>query len=162
MVNLYQLLKHKGVFFSFLVSAILCTLSLVTIIAGLGSEPLTNKEMYQLSAFDFSLYINYILFIIAVILALIFPAVYFVQNFKESKKLLIIIPMLIGLFVLCYAMASSEIGPGLLKAANNMGVDGGTMKMIETMLFVAYLLFVVSIAAIIFASVRPLFLNTKK
>lgn len=162
MVNLYQFLKTKGLQISFVVAGVLCVLSLITIIAGLGSTPLTNKEMYTLSAFDFSLYISYFLFIIAVIVALVFPTIYFAQNIKDSKKLLILIPILLGIFLVCYLIGSSEIDPSLLKAANKMGVDGGTMKLLDTLLYVAYFLFFLSLAAIVFATLRPLFLNTKK
>lgn len=162
MVNLYQLLKNKGLLISFIVAAFLCILSLITIIVGLGDKPLTNKEMYELSAFDSSLWISYILFIISIIIALVFPTVYFIQNIKDSKKLLIMLPILVGVFLVCYIIASPEIPANLLKAANKMGVTGGTIKIIDTLLYMAYLLFVVSILAIAFATLRPLFINNKK
>jgi hypothetical protein len=156
MVKLYQFLKVHGVLIGFSVGGVLSVLSFLVIIMGLEKN-LTNKEMYDVSAFDFGLFVNYILLFVSVIVAAVFPIIYLAKNFKESIKMLIGMGVVILIGIVAYVMASGTITPDIAKGAAQMKMTEGNVKLTETFLYLGYWLFFASLGAVVFSVVRPLF-----
>ncbi len=155
MVKAYQFLKKHGVTIGFGAGGVLAILSILFIILGLGKEA-SNTELYASSAFNFGLFITYILFFAAVIVSLVFPSVYLAQNIKESTKLLISLGLLIVIFIISYAMASGAVTPNIAKAVATAKMGDGSLKFTETILFLGYALFFIAIGAVVFGFVRPM------
>lgn len=156
MVQAYQFLKKHGVLIGFTAGGLLSVLSFAVIILGLDKN-LTNKELYDVGVFDFGLWVNYLLFFISVAVAMIFPLIYLVQNFKESTKFLATLGAGILLSVVAYSVASGEITPDFAKSAAQMKMTNGNVKFTEAALFLGYWLFFAALASVVFAIVRPMF-----
>jgi hypothetical protein len=155
MVKAYQFLKKYGVTIGFASGSFLSIVAFLILILGLPTG-VDNKALYEESAFNFGLFVTYILLISAIAVALIFPAIYTAQNFKESTKMLISIVVLLVIGIISYALASGAVTPDIAKGVASMKMTEGNIKLTEGILYLGYLLFFAAIGAVIFSFVRPM------
>lgn len=109
MTGAYQFLKKYGVAISFSSGAILVALMYIIIAGSLPEYSLSDEDLYEMSSFDFGIYITYFLIAAACFCVALFSLIYVARNPKESIKGLIGFGILVVLFGVTYAM-----GDGLL------------------------------------------------
>lgn len=101
---------------------------------------------------NYGLITVYIIFAIATLSALVFPAIQLFQDLKKALTALIGIVALVVIYLLCYVMASSEP-----LTVGDKFVSAETMKFVEANIYLAYAMFGVSVLAIVYASVSRYF-----
>ena len=97
---------------------------------------------------DYGLYVAYAFFGFAVLLAIVFPAIQMIRNFKGAVKTLIAVAVVALLFLLCYSMSVAEP-----LTSGEQTVSAGTMKIVEAWIYMAYIILG---GAILSAVVAPL------
>ncbi len=120
MTGAYQFLKKYGVAIGFGVGALLSVLMYVIILSGFPEFSPTKKELYGTAIFDFGIYVTYILIFIAIVLVIIFPAIYAAQNPKESLKGLIGFLVVLVLFFVTYAMGDGFLTEELVNSDQSL------------------------------------------
>ncbi len=119
-------------------------------------EVLSGWEFLVWNRIDFALIWAYILALIAVFAAIIFPLISILSNPKGLVRLAMVIVGAAVLVLISYLMASGsplEI-IGYTGTANS---DPSTLKMIDTGLFVTYILFGLALASILYAIISKAF-----
>ena len=101
---------------------------------------------------NFGIPLAYIALAIAAVAAVAFPAIQMAQDLKKAKIALAGVGILLLVFILSYVMAGSEA-----LTTNYETVEGSQMKLIEGSLYMVYILFTVSVIAILYASVSRYF-----
>ena len=105
---------------------------------------------------DIALMWAYILVLITLIAAIAFPLVAVISNPKALVRLLIVLAGFVVLVVISYLLASDT-------AIEIIGYDGtgnsdpGTLKMVDTVLFLTYMLFGLAVGSILYAIVSRAF-----
>jgi hypothetical protein len=101
----------------------------------------------------------YIMLIISVVLLLIFAIYQMATNFEEAKKGLVAVLFLGGIFLISYLMASDELPKflGAQKFIDDGIISPKIMKWIDAGLIWSYIILVLSIVSIVYASVSRLF-----
>ena len=96
-----------------------------------------------------------VLFVIAALVALIFPAVFYIMNPRHIVRNIIFLGVVALVIFISYQLASDEI----LNLVNYNGPDNvpGTLKLADTGLFVTYLLGAVAFLLIIFSEIYRAF-----
>lgn len=102
---------------------------------------------------DLGLYLFYILLVIAVACATVFPLIYMVKNFQEAKKTLIGVVVLLGIFLLSYAIASGDVLPSW----ERFNISSGQSKLIGGGLISLYIMIGLSIVALVYNEVMDFF-----
>ena len=100
----------------------------------------------------------YVFLGIAIIVAVVFPAIQMFQNFKSAIAALAGIGALVLLFLLCYSMSAAETF-SIQSGAETITVDGGQMKAVEACLYLYYIMLGFTILCVL---VTPLFQYIKK
>ena len=97
---------------------------------------------------DYMLLWNFILLVIAIVLALAFTVVSLVMNPKRAVRSLIILAAIGVIIFICYQFSSGEP----LKLVNYNGPDNvpSTLKFVDTGLFLTYFLVIVAFGTILF------------
>lgn len=119
-------------------------------------EVLSGWEYLVWNRIDISLIWAYFLVVIAIIAAIIFPLISILSNPKGLVRLALVIAGAAVLVLLSYFMASGsplEI-IGYTGTANS---NPSTLKMIDTGLFVTYILFGMALASILYAIISKAF-----
>ncbi|MCH2023453.1 MAG: hypothetical protein MK207_13335 [Saprospiraceae bacterium] len=116
MTGAYQFLKKYGVAIGFGLGTILCLLMYVIILSGYPEFNPTEKELYELSIFDFGLFTTYFLVCLAIILVVAFSGMYVARNPKESVKGLIAFGVLLVLFFISYSMGDGSLTTELVNS----------------------------------------------
>ena len=101
---------------------------------------------------DFGLPLTYIIFTVALLSAVVFPAIQLFQDVKKAITALVGLVGLALLYLLCYAIAKSE--PLILTEET---ISAETMKFVEANLFMTYITFAIALIAIIYSSVSQYF-----
>lgn len=101
---------------------------------------------------DFGLYIMYLLTLVAVGAAVVFPLMYMVKNFAEAKKALLGLAGMLVLFLISWMIASSDVMP----AWEKYNISGSEAKLIGGGLICMYLMIFVSIGAMVYGEVKNL------
>lgn len=105
-----------------------------------------------------SFYWSYLLFFIAFIGIVIFTVYQMITVKGDKKKSVVSLVAIIVIFVLAYAMSSSEIpqfyGAKALIAEGTLTPN--TVKMVDTGLYATYILAVLSIGALVYTSVSKI------
>ena len=105
---------------------------------------------------DIALMWAYILILITLIAAIVFPLIAVISNPKALIRLVIVLAGFAVLVVVSYLMASDT-------AMEIIGYDGtgnsdpGTLKMVDTVLFVTYMLFGLALGSILYAIISKAF-----
>lgn len=104
---------------------------------------------------DIGLYAGYILMAVTLVLAIIFPVVSFIKNFKigKSKIILATLVTLTILLFICYYFSSGDVG--ILK--DKFGMTSIEFKLIGGAIITSYFLFAASIMVAIYSEVNNKF-----
>lgn len=121
------------------------------------------SEQINILGWRLNVFINwaYFLTIVCAAVAVIFPLVQMAMNPKGSKKSFVLIGLVALIFIIAYMLASPEVAkfPGYEAFFNTQ--DGSnpenTSKLIDAGLWATYLLFFLSLAAILWAEITKLF-----
>jgi len=108
---------------------------------------------------DTGLYLSYLLVIVAVVGAAIAPVVLAVLN-GDTKSLMKAGALTVGLLVLfgvCWGISGDEVTPIYENATSMITIDAGVSKSVGGGLYMFYIMFAVSIVAIIWAEVSKFF-----
>jgi hypothetical protein len=97
---------------------------------------------------DYLIIWNYILLVIALILALVFPVIFILKNPKRAVRIIIVLLALLVLVFISYQFASDEP----LNLVNYNGPDNipSTLKIVDTGLFLTYFMILLAFGAIIY------------
>ena len=101
---------------------------------------------------DYSLLFVYFVFGIALVTVLAFPAIQLFRNFKKALTALAGVTGLVAIYFLCYMLAKPE--PFV---SGDISVSAMTMKFVEANIFMTYIVFAISILAIIYSFVASYF-----
>jgi hypothetical protein len=105
---------------------------------------------------DIALIWAYILVIITLIAALVFPLIAVIKNPKALVRLLLILAGTAVLVVIAYLL-SNDTPIEIIGYTGTANTDPGTLKMIDTVLFITYMLFGLAIASILYAVISRAF-----
>lgn len=89
------------------------------------------------SLINIGIYLTYILFAVAIIALIVFPIYFMLNNFKKAKGGLLGMLVLVGVFVISYALAPADQGVFY----ENFGIGSGTSKLIGGGLITTYIIF---------------------
>ena len=99
---------------------------------------------------DIALMWAYILILITLIAAIAFPLVAVISNPKALIRLLIVLAGFAVLVVVSYLLAS-DTAMEIIGYEGTGNTDPGTLKMVDTVLFVTYMLFGLALGSILYA-----------
>ncbi len=102
---------------------------------------------------DISLYIAYLLIIVAALSAIIFPLIYVIKHPKEAKDILIGFSVMLAIFLVSYLIASDNVLPRW----TNYGVGPTEAKFISAGLISFYILVVIAIVTALYAEISKIF-----
>ncbi len=105
---------------------------------------------------DIALIWAYILVLITLIASLVFPLIAVISNPKALIRLLAVLAGAAVLLVISYIL-SKDTPIDIIGYTGTDNSDPGTLKMIDTVLFVTYMLFGLAIASIIYAIISRAF-----
>ena len=97
----------------------------------------------------------YIIFAIAIVLAVLFPIINIISNPKGAMRTLIGFGALIVIFGISYLLASDAPVPN--PAENGYFTDAATLKLTDVGLYSGYAMFALALIAIIFGEIRNAF-----
>ena len=101
---------------------------------------------------DYGIPFMYIIFAVALLLALVFPAIQIFSDFKKAIVGLLSVVGLIGLYLLCFVLAKGE--------ALTLGEkfhSAETIKFVNASLFMGYISFLLSLLAIAYSAISGFF-----
>ena len=105
---------------------------------------------------DIALIWAYVLVLITLIASLVFPLIAVISNPKALMRLLAVLAAAAVLIVISYVL-SKDTPIDIIGYTGTDNSDPGTLKMIDTVLFVTYMLFGLAIASIIYAIISRAF-----
>ncbi|MFH0757376.1 MAG: hypothetical protein V2B15_08825 [Bacteroidota bacterium] len=105
---------------------------------------------------DIALIWAYILILLTLLASIIFPLISVLSNTKALVRLLIVLAGAVVLVIISYLM-SSDAPINIIGYTGTDNSDPGTLKMIDTVLFVTYILFGMALASILYAIVSKAF-----
>jgi hypothetical protein len=111
--------------------------------------------MEDQNIFDIVLYIGYFLVAVAVIAAVVLPLI---KSFADPRSLITIGAGIVGLgiiFLIGYALSSSEVLPYYSRA--DIAIDSGGSKLIGGAIITMYILIGLAILSIAFTEISKLF-----
>ena len=92
----------------------------------------------------------YVFFALALLLAILFPAIQMVRDFKKALKTLAGVGIFVVIFLVCYTISVAE--PMTTSSGEDtITVSGESMKMVEAWLYMTYVMFAGAILAVIIA-----------
>lgn len=98
---------------------------------------------------DFGLYAFYVLLAVAILAAIVFPIINGIKSPKELKGSLIGLGVLLVIFVISYAVSSSEVSSRQM----SLGVDETEMKLIGAGILMFYITLFLSIIGLIYSEI---------
>ncbi len=105
---------------------------------------------------DIALIWAYILVLITLLASIIFPLIAVISNTKALVRLLFVLAGAAVLVIISYLM-SSDASIDIIGYTGTENSDPGTLKMIDTVLFVTYILFGMAIGSILYAIISKTF-----
>lgn len=102
---------------------------------------------------DLGLYASYLMTILAIAGAVLFPLIYLIKNPQNAKGALIGIVAIAVLFGVSYAVSGDEVRTIYTK----FGVDAGQSKLIGSSLIALYILSIAAVVAAFYAEVTRFF-----
>ncbi|NOR33277.1 MAG: hypothetical protein GQ579_01215 [Bacteroidales bacterium] len=105
---------------------------------------------------DISLIWAYILIIITLIASIVFPLIAVISNPKALVRLLMVLAGAAVLVVISYVLAKGT-AIDIIGYTGTDNRDPGTLKMIDTVLFVTYMLFGLALGSILYAIISKAF-----
>ncbi len=105
---------------------------------------------------DIALMWAYFLILITLIAAIVFPLVAVISNPKALIRLLIVLAGFAVLVVVSYLL-SSDTAMEIIGYDGTGNTDPGTLKMVDTVLFLTYMLFGLAVGSILYAIISKAF-----
>jgi len=105
---------------------------------------------------DIALIWAYILVLITLVATIVFPLIAVIQNRKALFRLLLVLAGAAVLVVISYLL-SKDTPIEIIGYTGTDNSDPGTLKMIDTVLFITYMLFGMAIASILYAVISRAF-----
>ncbi len=99
---------------------------------------------------NYGIIIAYILLAVAVLAAIVFPIIHFIQHPKNAKRALVGIVALIVVVGISYAL-SSDVNP------SKMEITPEAVKQVDTGLFAFYILAALAIISLVYSEVSKFF-----
>ncbi|NNF01651.1 MAG: hypothetical protein HKN22_03125 [Bacteroidia bacterium] len=99
------------------------------------------------------LFVTYALIFIGLAACIVFPLMHMSKNPKGAKKSMIGIGGIIVLFILAYAVSSSDVAPALVE---KFGTTPGTSKRVGAALIMVYITGIAAAGLTIFAELKQL------
>ena len=121
-----------------------------------ASEVLSGWELLVWSRVDIALVWAYILILLTAIAAIVFPLISILANPKGLIRLALVLVGAAVLVLISYFMASGTT-IDIIGYNGTGNSDPGTLKMVDTVLFVTYILFGMALASILYAIVSKAF-----
>ena len=121
-----------------------------------ASEVLSGWELLVWNRIDIALVWAYILVLLTAIAAIVFPLISILTNPKGLIRLAIVLAGAAVLVLVSYLMASGS-PLEIIGYTGTGNSDPGTLKMVDTTLFVVYILFGMALASILYAIVSKAF-----
>ena len=121
-----------------------------------ASEVLSGWELLVWNRVDIALIWAYILVLLTAIAALVFPFISILANTKGLIRLALVLVGAAVLVLISYFMASGT-PIDIIGYTGTGNSDPATLKMVDTVLFVTYLLFGIALASILYAVVSKAF-----
>lgn len=100
--------------------------------------------------YDVGIYACYVLIFVTVIAAVVFPLVQITQNPKALVKTGVGVAALLVLFLISYALSSSEV----TAKYTTMGVGEGGSKMIGAGLIMFYIILIAAIVGMVYSEIN--------
>jgi hypothetical protein len=119
-------------------------------------EVLSGWERMVWFRTDIALVWAYILVILTLVAAVVFPLISVLSNPKALIRLLAVLAGAAVLVVISYFTSSAE-PIDIIGYTGTDNSDPGTLKMIDTVLFVTYMLFGLALASILYAIISKAF-----
>ena len=121
-----------------------------------ASEVLSGWELLVWNRVDIALVWAYILILLTAIAAIVFPLISILANPKGLIRLAIVLVGAAVLVLVAYFMASGT-PIDIIGYSGTGNSDPGTLKMVDTILYVTYILFGMALASILYAIVSKAF-----
>ena len=119
-------------------------------------EHLSGWEYLVWFRTDIALIWAYVLILITALASLIFPLISVISNPRALIRLLAVLVGAAILVVIAYLL-SSDVPLDIIGYTGTDNSDPGTLKMIDTSLFVTYALFIVALGSILYATISKAF-----
>lgn len=119
-------------------------------------DHLSGWEILVYKRTDVALIWAYILFIITAIASIVFPLISVFSNKKSLIRLVLVLAGAAALIVISYLMAS-EAPIDIVGYTGASNKNPGTLKMVDTTLFVTYMLFGMALVSILYSIVSRVF-----
>ncbi len=121
-----------------------------------ASEVLSGWELLVWNRVDIALVWAYILVLLTAIAAIVFPLISILANPKGLIRLALVLVGAAVLVLISYFMASGT-PIDIIGYSGTGNSDPGTLKMVDTILYVTYILFGMALASILYAIVSKAF-----
>ncbi|MBP6185078.1 MAG: hypothetical protein KA479_09070 [Saprospiraceae bacterium] len=155
---MYQFLNKYGQVAAFGLGTAITLLFFIQIMSGISTfEGLSKEDQLQTGIFNFGLGASIFLVILCTIAIIGFGIVYMIKNSKESIKGLVPFLVLIGIFLVSYAMAKPATEGPLLAVAQRFELTAGQEKFIVAGLSTSLILLFGATIAFIAAEIRNFF-----
>jgi hypothetical protein len=123
----------------------------VTEVSETSIKDVTSGWEYMLySRADIALVWAYILVLLTLIAAIVFPLIAVISNPKALVRLLMVLAGFAILVVISYVL-SSDATLDIIGYTGTENSDPGTLKMVDTVLFLTYMLFGLAVGSILYA-----------
>ena len=119
-------------------------------------DHLSGWELMVYFRTDIAIVWAYILFILTAISAIVFPLISVFSNKKALIRLLVVLVGSAAVIVVSYLLASGS-PIDIIGYAGDANKNPGTLKMVDTTLFVTYMLFGLALASILYSIVSRVF-----
>ena len=105
---------------------------------------------------DYLMIFAYVIFGVTLLSAVVFAVLPIFKNFKKAIPVLLVIVGAVAFYFVCYMLASGEPFT-ITTGTGDSTTSGGVMKFVEANMFMTYIVFAVSILAILYSSVASYF-----
>ncbi len=160
---MYKFLTKNGQTMAFGLGVLISVIFLGSVLSGSGEFAMMTKEQQaETGIFNFGLVGSMALIIIAIVLLLGFGLAQIFSNFKSSVKGLIGFGILLAIFLLTYATASTEVSPYIQGAIDKFQESGsvftdGNLKFISAGISTSGILVAAAAVAFVLSEVRNFF-----
>ena len=160
---MYNFLTKNGQSLAFGLGTIIVVLFLINIFTGLPSfEALPEEQQDSTGIFNFGITGAITLVIIAALAMVLFGLFHVATNFKSSRKGIIGLVVLVGIFIAAYATDSGEVSSFIKPAVEKFESTGGTitpnnLKFISGGMTTVGVLMGLAVAAFVIAEIRNFF-----
>lgn len=155
---MYQFLNKHGQVAAFGLGMLITIVFFAQIMSGISTfEGLSKEDQLQTGIFNFGLYASIFLVIVCIVAILGFGILYTLKNPKSAIRGLVPFLVLIGIFLVSFAMAQPATEGPLLAIAERFELTTGHEKFVTAGITTAMILFFGAAIAFAFAEIRNFF-----